>query len=525
MQQKKRTIVSLQVIFAVSVGLLLSALTLATGRIIIEKERGVLEEETRRRLLAQCRSLASLSASPLLDEFPEFVLHPLIKGILAENDELAYAVIVDGNGKIRGDRYLRNVDQPFEDRPSLTALSAEKYHEGEERFRQDTDILEVSVPIVYHDGSRLGQVYLGMRTAYVHQAIAAARLSTLRVVLGALALGLVLTVFLVSRIVRPINKVTKGAEEIGLGNLDYRIDVKSRTEIGRLADTVNEMARGLKKAQKELVENERFERELEIAREIEEKLLPRPNLELPGYDLAGFHESAQTVGGDYYDLIPIDGEHVGITVADVAGKGVPGLVVMAMTSALLRTHAPRHRSPAEMLTRLNDMLAPNMRRGMFITMFYGVLHLPTGRFTFAGAGHNPLILFRHGSDSLETHVTGGIPLGLFPDRRFADRIRDQEVRLEGGDGILQYTDGVNEAANGEMEEFGVDGLREAALRGSGASAREMVAGIVDEVRRFADGEPQHDDITVFALKRALPVRAGKAEAEAVVAAAAPRSSV
>ncbi len=505
MQQKKRAIVSLQVIFAVSVGLLLSALTLTTGRIIIDKERSVLEEETRRRLLAQCRSLASLSASPMLDEFPEFVLHPLIKGILAENDELAYAVVVDGNGKIRGDRYLRKVDLPFEDRLSLSALAVEKHGEGGEGFRQDAEILEVSVPVVYHDGSRLGQVYLGMRKAYIHQAIAAARLSTLRVVLGALVLGLVLTVFLVSRIIRPINQLTKGTEEIGRGNLDYRIEVKSRTEIGRLADTINEMARRLKTARKELIENERFERELEIAREIEEKLLPRPNLELPGYEVAGFHESAQTVGGDYYDLIPIDEEHVGVTVADVAGKGVPGLVVMAMTSALLRTHAPHHPSPAKTLIRLNDMLTPTMRRGMFITMFYGVLHLPTGRFTFAGAGHNPLILFRRGSDALETHVTGGIPLGLFPDRRFADRIQDQTVRLEQGDGILQYTDGVNEAANGEMEEFGVEGLREAALRRKGASAREMVAGIVDEVRRFADGAPQSDDITVFALKRTLPV--------------------
>jgi len=501
MHEERRTFISLKWLIAVSVMGLLTLLTLGIGKIIVGKEAQVLEEETERRLLAQARNVAALSASPLLDEYPEFVLHPIIKDLLDENPELAYAVVVDRNGIIRGDRNLTRVDQPYEDSSSLRDRLVGIARSPEEVFRQNEEIVEVSIPVVYRDGSVLGKIFLGIQKEYMNRLIRAAERSTVRVLMVALAAGLILTVLLVSNITRPINELTKGTEEIGKGNLDYKIHVKSRTEVGRLAGTFNEMTTRLRNAQKELVEKERLNREIEIAHEIEEKLLPRPNLELPGYEVAGFHQSAQKVGGDYYDLIPMDEERVGITVADVAGKGIPGLVVMAMTSALLRSHAPRFRSPAEMLTELNEMLYPNMRRGMFITMFYGILHLPTGRFTFAGAGHNPLIHFRRHSGLQSLLGTTGVPLGLYPDERFAERIRDQKIRLEEGDGFVQYTDGVNEAVNEEMEEFGIDSLLEIAKRECGRGAKELVNAVVSDVRSFTAGVPQSDDITLFAVRR------------------------
>lgn len=508
MRSKPRPVVSLQVIFAVSVGVLLSVLTLATGWIIVEQEKQVLESEVQTRLLAQGRALASLSASPLLDQFPEFVLHPLITDILQENRELAYAVVVDRNGRIRGDRNQRNVDQPYRDRESLEELAVGLARGGEEKFRHDDEVIEISVPVLFRDGSALGRVHLGMGKDHLRRALAGARRSTLRVVGGALVLGLFFTVFLVSRIVKPINQLTKGTEEIGRGNLDTRIDVKSVTEVGRLADRFNEMAGRLQEAQRELVEKERLGRELEIAREIEEKLLPRPNLELPGYDVAGYHQSAQTVGGDYYDLIPLDDERVGVTVADVAGKGVPGLVVMAMTSALLRTHGPRYPSPAEMLVRLNEMLTPNMKRGMFITMFYGVLHLPSGRFVFASAGHNPLLPIGRDGVLGEPIGTRGIPLGLFADGRFAERIENGVLELGEGEGFVQYTDGVNEAANGKLEEFGEEGLRRILRENGGAPSRRISAAVVEGLCRFVGDHPPSDDVTLLVVKRSAAVPAG-----------------
>ncbi|MBN1825264.1 MAG: SpoIIE family protein phosphatase [Candidatus Eisenbacteria bacterium] len=502
----KRTI-PLRWVFAGSVMVLITALTLGTARIIIEREKGVLEEETLRRLLAQGRNLSATSATALLDEFPEFVLHPAIKDLLEENRELSYAVVVDRNGRIRGDRDLRRVDLPFEDRPDFRPLTAGLGRGAGERFRADDRILEVTVPVRYRDGSELGAVHLGLEREHLAAVLREAQRSTLAVLLGTLSVGLVFALFLASRVVRPIQQLTRGTEEIGRGNLDYKIVVKSRNEVGVLARTFNEMTGRLREAQRDLVEKERLGRELEIAHEIEEKLLPRPNLGIPGYDVAGFHQSARTVGGDYWDLIPIDDERVGITVADVAGKGIPGLVVMAMTSALLRTHARRHDSPAAMLAELNRMLRPNLRRGMFITMFYGVLHIPTGRFVFASAGHNPLLHFRRRGGLGDPLGTEGIPLGLFGDDRFDERIRDDAFTLDPDDGFVQYTDGVNEATNPRKEEFGTERLLASLAGVEERTAQETVDRLVGAVRAFTGDEPPSDDITVLCIRRAAAVPA------------------
>lgn len=492
---------SLQLIFALSVMILLTILTTASAKIILAREKGFLEQEAERRILAQCRSLASLSAAPLLDEFPEFVLTPLIKNILSENPEMAYAYIVDSNGKIRGADDLRDVDNDYQDVPGLIESVITIQESPGERFRANSDVVEVSVPILYQDGSTVGRAYLGMRNDYILEVIREASKSTVQVLAAILVIGLVVTYFLVSTIVRPINKLTVGSEEIARGNLDYKILVRSRTEVGRLAWQFNQMTSRLKEARDDLVEQERLGKEIEIASQIEERLLPRENLSLPGYDVTGYHQSALKVGGDYYDLIPLDEENVGLTVADVSGKGIPGLVVMAMTSTLLRTHGPRYKTPSRTLVELNRMLCPNMRRGTFITMFYGILHLPTGRLTFAGAGHNPLVHFSGTSGLQKLRKTTGPPLGLYTDSRFEEMIRDEVLYLEPGDGIVQYTDGVNEATNCEMEEFGIDSLLEIVRDDYKHPSRQLVDSVVDGIREFSRGMAQSDDITLLALKR------------------------
>ncbi len=493
---------SLQLIFALSVMTLITVLTGTAAKIILDREKVFLEAETERRLLAQCRSLASLSAAPLLDEFPEFVLTPLIKDILSENSEIAYAVVVDPNGKIRGADDLRDVETDYKKRAGLTPREVTLAHSDGETFHHDDEVMEVSVPIRYSDGSVLGSVYLGMRKSHVNSVIDEARHSTIKVMSVAALVGILFSYILVSRIVSPINLLTKGSEAIGRGNLDYKIHVKSRTEIGRLARQFNEMTTRLKGAQEELVEQERLGKEIEIAQEIEERLLPRPNLAIQGYDAYGFHQSAQKVGGDYYDVIPLDDEHVGITVADVSGKGIPGLVVMAMTSALLRTHGPRFDTPSETLIALNRMLCPSMRRGTFITMFYGILHLQSGTLRFSGAGHNPLIHFNAKSGLQSLMRTTGVPLGIFAGKRFDDRVEDQTIVLGPGDGIVQYTDGVNEATNENLQEFGMDSLLDVIRNGYDRNSQDLIESVVERIRQFTDGMTQSDDITLLVLKRA-----------------------
>ncbi len=256
---------SLQLLFAVSVMVMLTILTTASAKIILAREKGFLEQEAQRRILAQCRGLASLSATPLLDEFPEFVLTPLIKDILGENPEMAYAFIVDSKGKIRGADDLRDVESDYKDYPGLVESIVTIQKSPGERFRITSDVMEVSVPILYQDGSTIGRAYLGMRHDYIREVIREASMSTVQVLAGILVIGLVVTYFLVSTIVRPINKLTVGSEEVARGNLDYKIRVTSNTEVGRLAWQFNQMTSRLKEAQDDLVEQERLGKEIEIA--------------------------------------------------------------------------------------------------------------------------------------------------------------------------------------------------------------------------------------------------------------------
>lgn len=515
-ERRSERTTSLRLVVTIAVSTLVLLVTIGTGALVIRHEKQTLEDELRRRLLAQCRNVASLSAKSLLEDFPEFNLHPLVKQLRAENQDWAYLVVVDRNGLIKGDETMTSVDVPYQETASLTPVAdALPTHDGEV-FKEDDTIYQISSPVLFQDGSRLGQVYIGMPKEHIRNVVAGAVRTTAGATGVVLVVGLVLSTLLASSVVRPVQDLTRGAEEIGRGNLAHRIETKNRTEIGLLARTFNEMTARLEVAQREMVEKERIRRELEIAHELEEKLLPAVETRIPGWDLAAFHRSAEEVGGDYYDVVPLGGNRYGIAIGDVAGKGIPGLVVMAMCGALLRSHAPAHDSPAQLLAKLNDLIQPSVKRGMFITLFYGVLDTAKGTLVFANAGHNPL-LYASRADAICLPVkTTGMPIGLVKGERFSKKLADQTLRLEPGDLLLQYTDGVNEATNAHEDEYGVDRLVTVVAAAGGMKARDLVDRLSTDVTEFARGTKQSDDITILALRRLEPA---EEEAEAVGAAA------
>ncbi len=492
---------SLRFVVTAAVSCLVLAVTVATGIFVIGHEKRTLEDELRRRLLAQCRNVASLAARSLLDDVPEFTLHPLVKALRSENPDWAYLVVVDQNGLIRGAETMTEVDTPFHESSTLgPARHAPTVQEGEV-FKEDEGLYQVSVPIRFQDGSHLGQVYLGMPKEHVRRVVADAARTTAGVTGVVLVVGLVLSTLIASSVVRPVRALTKGAEEIGQGNLAYRITTKSRTELGRLAETFNNMTARLEVAQKEMVGKERIRRELEIAHELEEKLLPAVEARIPGWEVSGFHRSAEEVGGDYYDIVPLGGSRFGIAIGDVAGKGIPGLVVMAMAGALLRSHAPQHDSPSSLLVHLNDLVHPAVKRGMFITIFYGILDAETGTLVFANAGHSPLLYYSNANSVCFPIKTTGMPIGIVRGERFAKGLTDQTIQLEPGDLLLEYTDGVNEATNAKEEEYGVPRLVAVVGAAGDATAAEVVTRLATDVDAFVQGTAQSDDITILAVRR------------------------
>ena len=262
------------------------------------------------------------------------------------------------------------------------------------------------------------------------------------------------------------------------------------------AAVANQVAAAIENAHlyQETLEKERLEYELALAASIQEQLLPREQPRVPGYDIYGLGVPCELVGGDFYDFIPATSGRLGITVADGAGKGVPGALLMAIAHTALRVHSQHITSPREILVRTNEQLCTRTRPGQFVTLFYGLLNPLTAAFTYANAGHNAPLLYRGGEwRRLDAE---GVILGVTEEFSFEQR----EVVLREADVLALYTDGVTEAMNTQEELFGEGRLKQVIATNARASSEEIAHAIVQAVTEFAAGESQHDDITLIVLK-------------------------
>lgn len=250
----------------------------------------------------------------------------------------------------------------------------------------------------------------------------------------------------------------------------------------------------------EMLQRQRSEEQLKVAREIQLRLIPRELPRIPGISLAAEYQAALEVGGDYFDFYRIDHDHLGVVIFDVAGKGVPGALLMAITGTFLKMATPRSNSPAWVLNEVNAALSAEMSRGMFVTAIYGVLRMSTLQLTLVNAGHPDAIVIRERDLSCERHKPRGAALGLLRPNRFRTVMEQETIQLEEGDTLLFYTDGVIEAVNDQQEEFGIDRLCAVARQFAREGPHRLSAEIKAAVMRHAGAQPQYDDITVVALR-------------------------
>jgi sigma-B regulation protein RsbU (phosphoserine phosphatase) len=240
------------------------------------------------------------------------------------------------------------------------------------------------------------------------------------------------------------------------------------------------------------------ERDLAIAREIQTGLLPSDlaaRTQGTGVDVHAVLEPARHVAGDLYEVLRVSDDRLVVAVGDVCGKGIPAALFMAVAVTLLRTLSRQLESPDEILRRLNDELAAQNPRSMFVTLV--CLDVRRGRVTCANAGHDTSLLVGSGAPRAVFPSTGTV-LGLFPDQHYAN----ETLELASGDTLLLYTDGVSEAADPGQAHFGDERLVACFPDGPGRSAGDSVDRVLRAVRAFAAGAPQSDDITILALRRA-----------------------
>jgi sigma-B regulation protein RsbU (phosphoserine phosphatase) len=247
-----------------------------------------------------------------------------------------------------------------------------------------------------------------------------------------------------------------------------------------------------------LIEKERLEQQLEAAKIIQQSFMPQslPSGVHGTFDVAAQNLPATAVGGDFYDFFEFDEDSAALILGDVSGKGVPAALYMARLVSDLRFQAQMTREPAALLQIVNDQLVQRSRRGMFVTLVYGLLDVGRGRLTYSNAGHLPL-LYVQPSQQQVTWLRGesGMPLGVLSPAEFSQ----QEIRMNPGDLVILVTDGVVEAKNSEGGQFGFERL-EQVLREPLDGPSHAVEKIFEAVQAFAGDQQQHDDVTVLALR-------------------------
>ena len=247
----------------------------------------------------------------------------------------------------------------------------------------------------------------------------------------------------------------------------------------------------------EMAEREQLERELQLAHEIQQTFMPDQVPRLNDWELAFTWRAARQVAGDFYDFFELPGGRLGLVIADVADKGMPAALFMALTRALLRAAALEDESPSDVLARVNELLLPDAQHGMFVTVVYAVLSLETGELAYSVAGHNLPLLWRFRTQQVEQFNSGGMALGVLEEIDFEDRV----ACLEAGDQVIFYTDGITEAFSSENKAFGEERLQMTIRANGDGSAQVMLEAIVDSVAAFVGDQLPSDDITLMVLRR------------------------
>jgi phosphoserine phosphatase RsbU/P len=244
-----------------------------------------------------------------------------------------------------------------------------------------------------------------------------------------------------------------------------------------------------------------MEGELQNAREVQRVLLPQADPVLSGYRITGTNLPARIISGDYYDYIDLGDRKFGITIADVSGKGFSAGLLMAMCRSVLRSIAPGRSSPSEVLSALNRQLYPDIQEDMFISMSYLVLDAHSGDLSIARAGHDPALWFRKARGEVEILRSPGLAVGVDGGQVFDRVTKDQVIRLQPGDCVLLYTDGMREANNADEEEFGIERMSEIFAKNAPLGAEQVVIRLLEELRQFNGKDTQGDDVTLVAIGR------------------------
>lgn len=468
---------------------------------VTRHERNILSDEVKLRGEAICSNLAA-GAEDFLVLKDDLALAKLVTDTREKNKGVLYCYVIDEERRIWAHTDIEMVGMQYKTPPGLSELGSGEVLIQDFITRDGIRSFVISMPVRVR-GSKLGEVHVVLSQAAIRSAVMQARKGLVMVTGAVLALGIAGILLLVSLMIGSLAAITSDIRAIGEGDLDREIRTGRRDEIGSIAFAVKTMSQKLKKAQEELIEKERMRKEMEVAREIQQSLLPRSVPDIPGFEIASYYQAAMELGGDYFDFITIDDNRFAVVVADVSGKGVGGSLIMNMVRTIMRTEAARDPAPRHLLSIANFFLKDEIPKSMFITLFYVLIDSNSNMITYACAGHNPGFLLNPDKRALIQIKPKGIPLGihLFDERQFTMKMEEHSKRFGSGDMLLLYTDGITEAMNSRKELFGEERLINILKSDGMVNPGTIKAAIQKELDLFTGKEPQSDDITLVIVQR------------------------
>ncbi len=505
---------SLRMRFTLRASFGLALLVVLALSVVHYRQRQAIFDQDLSRVEAVARDLAVQSRSVLASSDPYSVERTLLEQSVSElsrhDSTIAFARVVHGtDGSIWADSNLDNLFRSWQPEPGRLINHGQGVGEWT-RVQFDTGaVLQLNFPVNMTAPTgktvELGRVVVGLSTSQLERGYRSALLHAMGIGFIILLVGILLILVMVNLFVRPIQQLTDGVLAIGDGVLEEDIEVHGPEEISTIAAAFNEIAAKFRHAQSHLVEQERLQKEMQLAREIQHTLLPTTMPELSGFEIAAMYRAAAEVGGDYYDFFAVDEDTIGIVVADVSGKGIPGSLVMTMIRTAMRMEARGNHSASDVLSRVNTFITEDMRRGMFITLFYIILDSRNRVISYSSAGHNPMLLYRIETDEVFFLNPAGFPVGIsLPDPElFSKTIEVERVQLQQDDLLLIYTDGVTEAMNAAREQYGEQRLIDCVRKNAGRTAEEFIAAFNEDIAAFTGGNAQNDDITAVAVKEKM----------------------
>jgi serine phosphatase RsbU (regulator of sigma subunit) len=315
--------------------------------------------------------------------------------------------------------------------------------------------------------------------------------------LGLLVIGLALVgiVPISHGMTRHLAALNSGVRQIAGGDFGARVPVQTSDEFGSLARSFNQMAEDLERHQKLVVEQERLRRELELSRQIQTEMLPRTPLRLGAAEIKGVSIPAREVGGDFFNYFALPDGRLALLVGDVSGKGVSAALLMANVQATLRARLPREPDLARLATELDREIDETTPRGVYLTLFLGILDSARHELRYVNAGHNPQFILRQ-DGQIDAMPATGLPIAIYPGQPYTEGV----LTVQRGDVLFFYTDGLIEAENEREEMFGVERLQGLLRKRHTHGIDDILQDVESAVKQFRGATEPFDDATMMVLR-------------------------